>query len=71
LGDRSVFVAGRLPDAGVGTFTQAMYDMAVKRGLIVVSMKNDRKQRWRGEKPSHDRGRMGWRHMFWRGARRS
>jgi hypothetical protein len=31
----------RLPDTGVGTFSQAMYDMAVKQGWVVVSMKKD------------------------------
>jgi phosphoglycolate phosphatase-like HAD superfamily hydrolase len=30
-----------LPDTSVGTFSQAMYDMAIKQGWIVVSMKND------------------------------
>jgi len=30
-----------LPDTAVGTFSQAMYDMAVKQGWIVVSMKSD------------------------------
>ena len=30
-----------LPNTGVGTFSQAMYDMAVKQGWIVVSMKKD------------------------------
>ena len=33
--------ADGLPDSGVGTFSQAMYDMAIKQGWIVVSMKND------------------------------
>lgn len=30
-----------LPDTRVGTFTQALYDEAQKRGWVVVSMKND------------------------------
>jgi hypothetical protein len=30
-----------LPDTGVGTFSQSMYDMAVKQGWIVISMKKD------------------------------
>jgi hypothetical protein len=30
-----------LPDTKVGTFTQPLYDEAVKRGWIVISMKND------------------------------
>jgi hypothetical protein len=30
-----------LPDTQVGTFSQAMYDMAKKQGWIVISMKND------------------------------
>jgi hypothetical protein len=30
-----------LPDAKVGTFTQALYDEAKKDGWIVISMKND------------------------------
>jgi hypothetical protein len=33
-----------LPDSGVGTFSQAMYDMGVKQGWILVSMKNDWKR---------------------------
>jgi phosphoserine phosphatase len=33
-----------LPDTGVGTFSEAMYDMAMKQGWIVVSMKNDWKR---------------------------
>jgi phosphoglycolate phosphatase-like HAD superfamily hydrolase len=33
-----------LPDTSVGTFSQAMYDMAVKQGWIIVSMKNDWKK---------------------------
>ena len=30
-----------LPDTGVGTFSQAMYDMAEKQGWIIISMKKD------------------------------
>jgi hypothetical protein len=30
-----------LPDAKVGTFTQALYDDAKKNGWIVISMKDD------------------------------
>lgn len=30
-----------LPDTRVGTFTQALYDEAGKRGWTVISMKND------------------------------
>ena len=30
-----------LPDTKVGTFTQALYDEATKKGWIVISMKND------------------------------
>jgi len=33
-----------LPDSSVGTFSQAMYDMGVKQGWIIVSMKNDWKR---------------------------
>jgi hypothetical protein len=33
-----------LPDTGVGTFSQAMYDMAVRQGWIIVSMKKDWKR---------------------------
>ncbi|HAB17674.1 MAG TPA: HAD family hydrolase [Verrucomicrobiota bacterium] len=33
-----------LPDTKVGTFTQALYDEAVKNGWIVISMKNDWKR---------------------------
>jgi hypothetical protein len=33
-----------LPDTKVGTFSQAMYDMAVKQGWIIISMKNDWKR---------------------------
>jgi len=38
-----------LPDTSVGTFSQAMYDMAIKQGWIVVSMKNDWKTIFREE----------------------
>ncbi len=34
-----------LPDSHVGTFTQALYDEAKQRGWIVISMKDDWKQR--------------------------
>jgi hypothetical protein len=30
-----------LPDTKVGTFSQAMYDTAVKQGWVIISMKND------------------------------
>jgi phosphoglycolate phosphatase-like HAD superfamily hydrolase len=30
-----------LPDSKVGTFTQALYDEAKKRGWVIISMKND------------------------------
>ena len=30
-----------LPPSKVGTFTQALYDEAMKHGWVVVSMKND------------------------------
>jgi phosphoglycolate phosphatase-like HAD superfamily hydrolase len=30
-----------LPDTKIGTFTQALYDEAMKRGWVVISMKND------------------------------
>jgi hypothetical protein len=30
-----------LPDTGVGTFTQELYDQAKKRGWVVISMKHD------------------------------
>jgi hypothetical protein len=30
-----------LPDTRVGTFTQALYDEASKRGWVVISMKQD------------------------------
>jgi phosphoglycolate phosphatase-like HAD superfamily hydrolase len=33
-----------LPDSRVGTFTQALYDEAKKRGWVVISMKNDWKR---------------------------
>ena len=33
-----------LPDTKVGTFTQALYDEATKRGWTVISMKNDWKR---------------------------
>jgi len=33
-----------LPDTQVGTFSQAMYDMAMKQGWVVISMKNDWKR---------------------------
>jgi hypothetical protein len=33
-----------LPDTKVGTFTQALYDEAKKRGWVVISMKNDWKR---------------------------
>ncbi len=33
-----------LPNTGVGTFSQAMYDMAVKQGWTVISMKRDWKK---------------------------
>ena len=33
-----------LPDSKVGTFTQALYDEAKKRGWVVVSMKDDWKR---------------------------
>jgi phosphoglycolate phosphatase-like HAD superfamily hydrolase len=33
-----------LPDTKVGTFSQAMYDIAVKQGWTIVSMKNDWKR---------------------------
>jgi hypothetical protein len=33
-----------LPDTKVGTFTQALYDEATKRGWIVISMKDDWKR---------------------------
>jgi hypothetical protein len=33
-----------LPDTQVGTFSQTMYDMAMKQGWVVISMKNDWKR---------------------------
>jgi hypothetical protein len=30
-----------LPDSQIGTFSQALYDLAKKRGWVVISMKND------------------------------
>jgi len=30
-----------LPDVGMGAFPQNYYDLAIKNGWIVVSMKND------------------------------
>jgi hypothetical protein len=33
-----------LPDSKVGTFTEALYDEAKKRGWVVVSMKDDWKR---------------------------
>ena len=36
--------AAGLPDTKVGTFTQALYDEAKKRGWTVISMKNDWKR---------------------------
>jgi hypothetical protein len=33
-----------LPDTKVGTFTQALYDEAKKKGWTVISIKNDWKQ---------------------------
>jgi len=39
-----------LPDSKVGTFTQALYDEAKKKGWVVVSMKNDWKQIFAFEK---------------------
>ena len=33
-----------LPDTKVGTFPQALYDEAKKRGWVVISMKNDWKR---------------------------
>jgi haloacid dehalogenase-like hydrolase len=33
-----------LPDTGVGTFNQAMYDVAIKQGWIIASMKRDWKK---------------------------
>jgi hypothetical protein len=39
-----------LPDTKVGTFTQALYDEAKKKGWIVISMKNDWKRIFAFEK---------------------
>jgi phosphoglycolate phosphatase-like HAD superfamily hydrolase len=39
-----------LPDSKVGTFTQALYDLAGKQGWIVISMKNDWKRIFAFEK---------------------
>jgi hypothetical protein len=39
-----------LPATKVGTFTQALYDEAKKKGWIVISMKDD----WRRSLPSND-----------------
>ncbi len=36
--------AAGLPDSKVGTFTQALYDEAAKRGWTVISMKDDWKR---------------------------
>ena len=36
--------ANGLPDTKVGTFSQALYDEAVKKGFVVISMKTDWKQ---------------------------
>jgi phosphoglycolate phosphatase-like HAD superfamily hydrolase len=33
-----------LPDSRVGTFTQALYDQAIKQGWVVISMKKDWRQ---------------------------
>ena len=33
-----------LPDTKVGTFTQELYDVAMKEGQTVISMKNDWKR---------------------------
>ena len=41
--------AQRLPDTRVGTFTQALYEEARKKGWIVISMKNDWKRIFRFE----------------------
>jgi hypothetical protein len=42
-----------LPASRVGTFTQALYDEAKKRGWVVISMKND----WRRVFPFDAEGR--------------
>jgi hypothetical protein len=40
--DRTSFAAGApILDTKVGTLSQAMYDMAKKQDLMIVSMKND------------------------------
>jgi hypothetical protein len=39
-----------LPQSKVGTFTQALYDEATKRGWVVISMKNDWKRLFAFEK---------------------
>jgi hypothetical protein len=39
-----------LPDTSVGTFSQAMYDMAKNQNWVVVNMKNDWKQIFAWEK---------------------
>ncbi len=39
-----------LPDSKVGTFTQALYDEAKTKGWVIISMKNDWKQIFAGEK---------------------
>ena len=36
--------AAGLPDSKVGTFTQALYDEAMKKGWVVISVKNDWKR---------------------------
>ena len=36
--------AGGLPDTKVGTFSQQLYDEAMKDGWTVISMKNDWKR---------------------------
>jgi hypothetical protein len=36
--------ANKLPDTKVGAFTQALYDEALKRSWVVISMKNDWKR---------------------------
>jgi len=42
--------ADGLPDTKVGTFTQALYDEAKAKGWTVISMKNDWKRVFSGEK---------------------
>jgi hypothetical protein len=39
-----------LPNSKVGTFTQALYDEAMKKGWIVISMKNDWKRTFEFDK---------------------